>query len=45
LVVNFSLDEGDPRLVAIHWFSDAQLDGMRSLVLVARQQFRAGGLR
>jgi hypothetical protein len=32
LVVNFSLSEGDPRLAAIHWFTDEQVDGMRSLV-------------
>lgn len=45
VIVNFALDEGDPRLAAIHWFTDEQLDGMRSLVAHAHWAALGGGYR
>jgi hypothetical protein len=42
-LVNFSLDDADPRLAAVHWFTDEQVEGMRSFRALARRGLSTGG--
>lgn len=42
-LVNFSLDDADPRLAAVHWFTDEQLEVMRSFRALGHRKLSAGG--